>query len=113
MLALKSILNEQDGVPVMVFDEVDSGISGKVADQVGIKLKKIAADKQVFCITHLPQIAGRGGAHYRVHKTVSGKRTRATITLLNYEERVKEIARLSGGEKITATTLKYAKEMIK
>lgn len=113
MLALKSILNEQAGVPVMVFDEVDSGISGKVADQVGIKLKKIAANKQVFCITHLPQIAGRGGAHYRVHKTVSGKRTRATISLLNYEERVVEIARLSGGEKITETTLKYAKEMIK
>ena len=113
MLALKSILNEQDSVPVMVFDEVDNGISGKVADQVGAKLKNIAADKQVFCITHLPQIAGRAGAHYRVHKTVSGKRTRSTISQLEYDERVEEIARLSGGEKITETTLKYAKEMIK
>ena len=82
-------------------------------DQVGTKLKKISTDKQVFCITHLPQIAGRGEAHYRVHKTVSGKRTRSTISQLNYEERVEEIARLSGGEKITETTLKYAKEMIK
>ena len=113
MLALKSILNEQDAVPVMVFDEVDSGISGKVADQVGAKLKSLSADKQVFCITHLPQIAGRAGAHYRVHKTVSGKRTRSTISQLEYDERVEEIARLSGGEKITETTLKYAKEMIK
>ena len=113
MLALKSILNEQDAVPVMVFDEVDNGISGKVADQVGAKLKNISADKQVFCITHLPQIAGRAGAHYRVHKTVSGKRTHSTISQLNYDERVEEIARLSGGEKITETTLKHAKEMIK
>ena len=113
MLALKSILNDQDPVPVMVFDEVDSGISGGVAEKVGNKLKKISQQKQVFCITHLPQIAGRADSHYRVHKTVSGKRTRSTIIELDYEHRVEEIARMSGGEKITETTLQHAREMIK
>jgi len=113
MLALKSILNEQDPVPVMVFDEVDSGISGSVAEKVGTKLKKIAEQKQILCITHLPQIAGMADSHYRVHKTVSGKRTRSTIIELDYEHRVEEIARMSGGETITETTLKHAREMIK
>ena len=113
MLALKSILNEQDPVPVMVFDEVDSGISGGVAEKVGAKLKKISAQKQIFSITHLPQIAGMADSHYRVHKTVSGKRTRSTIIELDYEHRVEEIARMSGGETITETTLKHAREMIK
>ncbi len=113
MLALKSILNDQDPVPVMVFDEVDSGISGGVAEKVGNKLKKISQHKQIFCITHLPQIAGMADSHYRVHKTVSGKRTRSTIIEMDYEHRVEEIARMSGGEKITETTLKHAREMIK
>jgi DNA repair protein RecN (Recombination protein N) len=113
MLALKSILNEQVPVPVMVFDEVDSGISGGVAEKVGIKMKKISQQKQIFSITHLPQIAGMADSHYRVHKTVSGKRTRSTIIELDYEHRVEEIARMSGGETITETTLKHAREMIK
>jgi DNA repair protein RecN (Recombination protein N) len=113
MLALKSILNEQDPVPVMVFDEVDSGISGGIAEKVGAKMKKIAKQKQIFSITHLPQIAGMADSHYRVHKTVSGKRTRSTIIELDYEYRVEEIARMSGGETITETTLKHAREMIK
>ena len=113
MLALKSILNDQDPVPVMVFDEVDSGISGSVAEKVGVKMKKIAQQKQIFSITHLPQIAGMADSHYRVHKTVSGKRTRSTIIELDYEHRVEEIARMSGGETITETTLKHAREMIK
>jgi DNA repair protein RecN (Recombination protein N) len=113
MLALKSILNEQDPVPVMVFDEVDSGISGGIAEKVGHKLKKISKQKQILSITHLPQIAGMADSHYRVHKTVSGKRTRSTIIELDYEHRVEEIARMSGGETITETTLKHAREMIK
>ncbi|CAI2719625.1 DNA repair protein RecN [Nitrospina watsonii] len=112
MLSLKSILNEQDDIPILVFDEVDAGIGGKVAEKVGVKLKKIAASKQVFCITHLPQIAGMATAHFRVHKSVTGKRTRSTITELSYDERVEEIARMSGGETITDATLQYAREMI-
>ncbi len=113
MLALKTILNNQDLVPVMVFDEVDSGISGKVAEKVGQKLKSIANNKQVFCITHLPQIAGFANTHFRVEKKISGKRTQTVITELNMEERVEEIARMSSGENITETTLQYAREMIK
>jgi DNA repair protein RecN (Recombination protein N) len=113
MLALKSILHKQDPVPVMVFDEVDTGIGGKVAEKVGMKLEKVANGKQVFCITHLPQIAGLASAHYLVQKTVKDNRTHSSIDELNYDQRVEEIARMSGGEKITPATLKFAKEMIK
>ena len=113
MLALKSILHEQDPVPVMVFDEVDAGIGGKVAEKVGLKLGKVAVGKQVFCITHLPQIAGMASAHYRVQKTVKESRTHSTIERLSFDDRVEELARMSGGEKITPATLKFAKEMIK
>lgn len=113
MLALKSILHEQDPVPVMVFDEVDTGIGGKTAEKVGMKLEKVAEGKQVFCITHLPQIAGLAAAHFLVQKSVKGNRTHSTIEELSYDERVEEIARMSGGEKITPAALKFAKEMIK
>ncbi len=113
MLALKSILHAEDPVPVMVFDEVDAGIGGKVAEKVGVKLAKVAVGKQVFCITHLPQIAGLAEAHFRVQKTVKDNRTHSTIVQLSYDERVEEIARMSGGETITPATLKFAKEMIK
>ena len=112
MLALKSNLNKQDTIPVMVFDEVDAGIGGKIAEVVGDKLKKIAAEKQVFCITHLPQIAGKAVSHFVVFKTVKEKRTYSSIRELSKQERVEEIARMSGGKKITETTLSHAREMI-
>mgnify|MGYP001590524743 FL=1 len=112
MLALKSILNEQDTIPVMIFDEVDSGIGGRVAEKVGDKLKMVAETKQVFCITHLPQIAGMASSHYRVEKHVQGKRTRSGIRQLEFEERVEEVARMSSGEKITEASLKHARELI-
>jgi DNA repair protein RecN (Recombination protein N) len=112
MLALKSILNEQDTIPVMIFDEVDAGIGGRVAEKVGEKLKKVAKTKQVFCITHLPQIAGMASSHYRVEKQVQGKRTRSGIRQLEFEERVEELARMSSGEKITEASLKHARELI-
>ena len=112
MLALKSNLNKQDTIPVMVFDEVDTGIGGKIAEVVGNKLKKIAVEKQVFCITHLPQIAGKAISHFVVFKTVREKRTYSGIRELSEHERVEEIARMSGGEKITETTLRHAREMI-
>ena len=112
MLALKSNLNKQDTIPVMVFDEVDTGIGGKIAEVVGNKLKKIAVEKQVFCITHLPQIAGKAISHFVVFKTVREKRTYSGIRELSEHERVEEIARMSGGKKITETTLRHAREMI-
>jgi len=112
MLALKSILNKQDTIPVMIFDEVDTGIGGRVAEKVGDKLKKVAETKQVFCITHLPQIAGMASTHYRVEKHVQGKRTRSGIRQLEFEERVEELARMSSGEKITEASLQHARELI-
>ncbi|MFQ5673555.1 MAG: DNA repair protein RecN [Nitrospinales bacterium] len=113
MLALKTILNEQDPVPVLIFDEVDSGIGGKVAEKVGVRLKQIAARRQVFCVTHLPQIAGMAATHFSIHKQVEGKRTRTSIRELSLEDRIEEIARMSGGEKITETTRQHAREMVK
>ena len=112
MLALKSNLHKQDIIPVMIFDEVDNGIGGKIAEVVGNKLKKIAIEKQVFCITHLPQIAGKAISHFIVFKDVKKKRTYSSIRELSKQERVEEIARMSGGTKITETTLKHAREMI-
>ena len=112
MLALKSILNKQDTIPVMIFDEVDTGIGGRIAEKVGTKLKKVAETKQVFCITHLPQIAGMASTHFRVEKNVQGKRTRAGIRQLEFTERVEELARMSSGEKITEASLQHARELI-
>ncbi|MFQ5451855.1 MAG: DNA repair protein RecN [Nitrospinaceae bacterium] len=113
MLGLKSILNEQDPIPVMIFDEVDTGIGGGVAERVGARLRKVAAGKQVFCITHLPQIAGLASAHFLVEKKVKGERTHSTLRKLSHTERVEEVARMAGGEKITPAARKHAEEMIR
>jgi DNA repair protein RecN (Recombination protein N) len=113
MLALKSILAEADRTPTLIFDEVDAGIGGQVAEVVGKKLKAVAEKRQVFCITHLPQIAAMAAHHYRVEKVVSGGRNVTTIRKLSPQERLEEIARMSGGERITKATLAHAKELLK
>ena len=112
MLALKTILVEGDPIPTLVFDEVDAGVGGAVADEVGKKLRKIAARRQVFCITHLAQIASMATSHYGVAKAVKRDRTSTEVRLLGDRERVDEIARMLGGKTITGTTLKHAEEMI-
>ena len=112
VLALKAILAETDSVEAIVFDEVDAGIGGSVAEVVGKKLSALARHHQVICITHLPQIAKFGDHHFRISKQVSGGRTRTTIERLVETERVKEIARMLGGEKITRATLDHAHEML-
>ena len=112
MLALKTILMEGDSIPTLVFDEVDAGIGGAVAEEVGKKLKRVAAKRQVFCITHLPQIASMATSHYGVAKFVKMDRTSAEVRLLGEQERVNEIARMLGGKIITAATIKHAEEMI-
>ena len=112
MLSLKNLLAAQDTVPIMIFDEVDSGIGGKVAETVGLKLKRISQNKQVFCITHLTQIASLKGAHYRIEKEVVKGRSVTIIRRLSNSERVDEIARMSGGESITQLTREHAKEML-
>ncbi len=112
VLALKALLAKTDSVETVVFDEVDAGIGGGVAEVVGKKLADLASHHQVICITHLPQIAKFGEQHYRISKHVSQGRTRTSIRLLNDEDRYEEIARMLGGEKITQATLEHAREML-
>jgi DNA repair protein RecN (Recombination protein N) len=112
ILALKALLAKTDSVETVVFDEVDAGIGGGVAEVVGKKLADLAAHHQVICITHLPQIAKFADQHYRISKRVSAGRTRTSIDLLDTAERYQEIARMLGGEKITQTTLAHARELL-
>ena len=112
MLAFKKITGDYDEIPTMIFDEIDSGISGIAASVVGHKLKEIAATHQIICITHLPQIAAFGEHSYKIEKQTDESSTYTTITELTADEKVQEIARLLGGATITDTTLKSAKELI-
>jgi DNA repair protein RecN (Recombination protein N) len=112
MLAIKTILAEADAVPVLVFDEIDAGIGGKVAEAVGRKLKEIGRKRQVLCITHLPQIAALGDSHYVVSKHETKGRTVTKVEKLDQSQRVDELARMLGGSKVTETTVKHAKEML-
>jgi DNA repair protein RecN (Recombination protein N) len=112
MLALKTILAQADLVPILVFDEVDAGIGGRVAEIVGKKLRDIARFRQVFCITHLPQIASLAQTHFAIEKKISAGKTHTTIRELSPPERIAEIARMSGGEVVGRATWEYAKELL-
>ncbi len=112
MLAIKTILAEVDQVPVLIFDEVDAGVGGAVAEAVGRRLKSIARTHQVFCITHLPQIAMLADGHYRVEKVTETGRTVTRVSKLDRSERVQEIARMLGGKEITPITLQHARELL-
>jgi DNA repair protein RecN (Recombination protein N) len=112
MLAMKNVLAEADRVPVLVFDEIDTGISGRVARVVGNNLKEVSMKHQIICITHLPQIASMGDAHYSVEKEIHENRSRTRISILNEKERITEIAKLIGGEKITDAAIQSARELL-
>jgi DNA repair protein RecN (Recombination protein N) len=112
MLALKTILAQSGSVETIIFDEVDSGISGATAEVIGEKLLNLSRFHQILCITHLPQIASKGKTHFLVKKVVSGGRTEATLLELEGEGRVREIARLLAGKEITATAVAHAEEML-
>jgi len=112
MLALKGILAGRASVETIIFDEVDSGISGATAEVVGEKLQALADYHQILCITHLPQIASKGDAHFLVEKRVKENRAQTTISLLDPESRVKEIARLLGGKVISEQAVAHAREML-
>jgi DNA repair protein RecN (Recombination protein N) len=112
VLAIKAILAATDSVETIVFDEVDAGIGGGTAEVVGRKLSQLARHHQVICITHLPQIAKFADQHFNISKHVSGGRTQTVIQLLGPKDRYKEIARMLGGEEITPTTLKHARELL-
>ncbi|MDY6952517.1 MAG: DNA repair protein RecN, partial [Thermodesulfobacteriota bacterium] len=113
ILALKAILATKESVETLIFDEVDAGIGGSVAEMVGKKLASLAEFHQVLCITHLPQIAQFGAHHFKIQKGVHRGRTRTTIALLRGEARVKEMARMLAGVEITAKAMAHAREMIK
>ena len=113
MLAMKNVLAEQDRVQTLIFDEVDTGVSGRAAQKVAEKLKSVAATKQVLCVTHLPQLAAMGDTHLLIAKGERDGRTYTTVTPLDLDGRKRELARIIGGATITETTLKSAEEMLR
>ena len=112
MLAMKNVLAEKDSVATLIFDEVDTGVSGRAAQKVAEKLRSVAASKQVLCVTHLPQIAALANTHLLIAKSERDGRTYTSVTPLNIEGRKAELARIIGGTNITETTLKSAEEML-
>ena len=113
MLAMKNVLAERDQVATLIFDEVDTGVSGRAAQKVAEKLRSVAAHKQVLCVTHLPQLAALAHTHLLIAKGERDGRTYTTVTPLDIEGRKKELARIIGGTSITETTLKSAEEMLR
>ena len=111
MLAIKSVAARREGTPSMIFDEIDTGISGKAAQVVGEKMKAISRERQVLCVTHLQQISALADRHYLVEKGYDGQRTRTCLSILEGEKRVAEIARMLGGEEESAK--QHAREMLK
>ncbi len=112
MLCIKSMVAQTMDLPTLIFDEIDTGISGEAAKQVGIIMKELAATRQVICITHQPQIAAKAHSHYFVYKQLSNGAVKAHIRLLNHEERIATVAQMLGGERPTPAALENAREMV-
>lgn len=112
MLAFKTILANYDDVPCLIFDEIDTGISGRTAQIVGEKINKISKNRQVICISHLPQIAALADTHFSINKRVKDGKTVTDVKKLSYNDRIKEMSRLLGGVDVTDTTELHAKEML-
>ncbi len=112
MLCIKSLVAQSIDLPTMIFDEIDTGISGEAAKQVGNIMKGLAENRQIICITHQPQIAGKANAHFFVYKEIKNEAIKTNIRQLNEEERITSIARMLSGEKPTAAALENAREMV-
>ena len=112
MLAIKNVLAEKDGIGTIIFDEVDTGVSGRAAQKIGKKLAEVARHRQVICVTHLAPVAACAAHHYRIYKTVEDGRTFTKVEELNRLQRVQELARIMVGENITDSALKSAEEML-
>ena len=112
MLAMKNVLAEQDQVETLIFDEVDTGVSGRAAQKVAEKLRSVSKSKQVLCVTHLPQLAALASTHFLIAKEERKGRTYTTVTPLDRDGRIRELSRIIGGTNITETTLRSAAEML-
>jgi DNA repair protein RecN (Recombination protein N) len=112
MLCIKSLVAQKLDMPTLIFDEIDSGISGEAAKQVGVIMKELANNRQVICITHQPQIAGKANAHFFVYKEIVKDEVKTNIRLLNRDERITAIAKMLSGERPTAAAMENAKEMV-
>ena len=112
MLALKNVLAESDDVSTLVFDEVDTGVSGRAAIKVARKMAQVARQKQILCVTHLPQIASMADTHFFVEKGERKGRTYTDVRILNRKERMEELARLTGGEQVTPAMLESAGQLL-
>ncbi len=112
MLCIKSLVAKSINLPTMIFDEIDTGISGEAAKQVGLIMKEMASGRQIICITHQPQIAGKADAHFFVYKEIVNDAVKTNIRMLNQDERITAIARMLSGEKPTAAALENAREMV-
>ncbi|MBC7588439.1 MAG: DNA repair protein RecN, partial [Chitinophagaceae bacterium] len=112
MLCIKSLVAQSINLPTMIFDEIDTGISGEAAKQVGSIMKGLASNRQIICITHQPQIAGKANAHFFVYKEIKGEAVKTNIKRLNEDERIMAIAKMLSGERPSAAALESAKEMV-
>ena len=112
MLAIKGIIANKDDVDTLIFDEIDTGISGRAASKVAVQLRRVAGLRQVICVTHLAQIAAAAEGHFLIEKSVSGGKTFTSVTLLDEANRINEIARIMSGTELTENTISSAKELL-
>ena len=113
MLAFKSYLSKNFNNSLMVFDEIDTGVSGSTAKKIALKMHEISLNTQILCITHLPQVASIGDYHKHIYKVLDGGRTETKIKDLSYDERVEEIALMLSGDKLSLYALEHAKSLLK
>ena len=112
MLAVKAILAQYSKLPTLIFDEIDTGVSGEIAIRMGEIMKEMSQEMQIFAITHLPQIAAKGNAHFKVFKSTVGEDTQSELKLLNQEERIVEIAQMLSGTVVSDSALNHAKALL-
>jgi DNA repair protein RecN (Recombination protein N) len=113
MLALKTVFSKVDNIPILIFDEIDTGVGGETVRKIASKLKEIGKNAQVICITHSPSIAAKGNQQFYIEKKVIDNKTLTTVTKLSNEERIMEIGRMLAGENISDSVIAHAKELLK
>lgn len=112
MLVIKALMAKYEKLPTIMFDEIDTGVSGEISNKMAEIMEGMSADMQVFSITHLPQVAAKGKAHYKVFKFESGEKTESSIKRLGEEARVKELANMLGGMDVTDSAMAHAKQLL-